>query len=433
MEKEIRKSAQEFLSFLNASPVSFIAVENTVKILKDNGFERLDEGKTWALNKGGKYFVERGGLAVIAFVAGTGKLEDHGFRIIGAHADSPGFKIKPNPAIEANGYVKFNVETYGGPILSTWFDRPLSVAGRIIVRGKNPLQPIEKTVNLKKPLLVIPNLAIHFNREINEGYKYNKQVDMLPFLGFIKEEINKEDRLMNLICSEAKVKPEDVLDFELFLYEYDKGVLFGEEEEFISCGRLDDLWMVHAGLKALLSSGDNKATKMLCVFDAEEVGSRTKNGADSDFLGGIIDRITMSLSDVYDAFYISLSKSVFVSADLAHAVHPNLADKHDPVNRPLLGKGPVIKYSGNQRYATTAKTASIFMEACKKVEVPYQVFTNRSDLPGGSTIGPGLSSNLSIDTVDMGAPIFGMHSVRETGAVIDNIYTELAFKAFYEM
>lgn len=427
--------ANELLEFINESPTAYHATNTVKKMLDENGFKELKESDTWKLNKGDKGYVIKNDSAIIAFEIGTGKIEEEGFRLIGAHTDSPSFKVKPAPEmIVENKYIKLNTEVYGGPILNTWFDRPLSLAGRVTLKGVTPFKPLTKLININKPLLVIPNLAIHMNRNVNEGYAINKQKDTLPLLGFINENLegNKEKTgILEIIKNQLKVEKEDILDFDLFLYEHERGCLLGLNEEMISASRLDDLWMVFSGVKALLESKQNKATKVMVCVDNEEIGSLTSQGARSSLLKNILERITLSLGKNKEEFFRTIAKSVMISADLAHAVHPNQAEKHDPTNRPVLGKGPVIKIAASGSYSTDSYASAIFQGICKEIKVPYQKFVNRSDVRGGTTIGPITSADLSIPVIDMGAAIIGMHSIRELASVKDNEYTIKAFTKFF--
>lgn len=427
----LKEEAQALINFLYESPTAYQATNSVKKILNENNFIELSEGDLWNLKQGGKYYITKNDSAVIAFTVGTQSLVESGFRLIGAHTDSPTFKIKPqNGILVENSYVKLNTEVYGGPIFSTWFDRPLSIAGKVILKSSNIFEPTQHIINLNKPLMVIPNLCIHFNRDVNNGYKYNAQVDMLPLLTLINEKLEKEDYLLNILAKELNVNKSEILDFELFLYEYEKGTIMGLNEELISSSRLDDLWMVYAGLQGLIQ-GSSKYTNVLVCIDHEEIGSATAVGADSSFIRDILNRINISLGGSDEDFFRALSKSVMISADLAHAVHPNYVDKHDLTNKPILGKGPVIKYSSNQKYTTTAFSAAIFTAICESVGVPVQKYVNNSNIIGGSTISKFISSNLGIHVIDMGTCILGMHSVRELGAVIDNYYIIQAFKKFY--
>ena len=424
--------AENLLQYLNDSPTAYHAVENGTVLLKESGFQELKETESWSLQKGGKYFVVKNHSAVIAFIIGEGDPAKEGFRIIGAHTDSPALKVKPGAcSLTPEGYVKVNVEIYGGAILSTWFDRPLAVAGRVVVKENGTLR--EQLVRIDKPVFMLPNLCIHLNRDVNEKCSYNKQTEIVPLLSMKEEDVEKGDYLLNLLEEEAGIKKADIVDYELFLYEYQKGIFTGRKQEFISASRIDDLSMVYAGLTALTEAGEEgKATRVFAAFDNEEVGSTSAQGAHSGLLLHLLNRICKNLGSTDDGYFQAVANSTSVSADLAHAVHPNYSDKHDSENRPVLGGGPVIKYSAAQRYATTAYSAAYFMEACEQAGVSYQKFVNRNDIPGGSTIGPALSGLTTIPTVDMGAPILAMHSIREFGAVGDFVDTEKVFRAYYE-
>ncbi|MBN1046702.1 M18 family aminopeptidase [Clostridium botulinum] len=427
-------TAKDLLNFINNSKSAFHSAHEVKSILDKEGFVEIKECDKWDLKHGGKYYVMKNESAIIGFEIGSGDIAEEGFRLIGAHTDSPGFRIKPHAEMTVEDhYVKLNTEVYGGAILSTWFDRPLSIAGRVTLKGSNPLKPQVKLVDLNKPVLIIPSLAIHMNRTINEGYEYNKQKDTLPLLTMATDKLEKDGYLLKLIAESLNVKEKEIVDFDLFVYEYEKGCLFGMNEEFISAGRLDDLWMVYAGLVALLQSKSNKATKVLVALDNEEIGSLTSQGANSSLLENILERITLALGKDREDFKRSLSNSVMISADLAHALHPNYIEKHDPTNRPLVGKGPVIKIAASGSYSTDSYAAAIFKQVCKNVDVPCQEFVNRSDVKGGTTIGPITASKLNIPVIDMGAPLLSMHSVRELASVKDNEYTIKAFTEFLSL
>lgn len=429
-----RNLAIELIDFLYDSPSACHGVKATQRILNENGFIEIKEEDKWDLKSKGKYYVIKNDSALIAFEIGSEDIEQVGFRLIGAHTDVPGFRIKPNPQMITEGkYVKLNTEVYGGPILHTWYDRPLSIAGKVALKGKSPLKPEIRLININKPLLIIPSLAIHMNREVNEGYKINRQVDTLPLLGLINDKLEKEDYLMNILAQELKVNKEDILNFELGLYEYEKGSLIGMNEELISSGRFDDLWMVFAGVKALVNSKENNATKVMVCIDNEEIGSLTAEGANSTLLNNILERITIGLGKDREGYYRALSKSIMISADLAHAVHPNLGDKHDPTNRPVLEGGPVLKIAASGSYSTDSFNGAIFAGICDSAGVPFQKFVNRSDVRGGTTIGPVTAANLTIPVIDMGAPVLGMHSIRELASVKDNYYTIKAFTEFFSL
>ena len=429
-----KKLALELIDFLYDSPSACHGVKETQKILDENGFIEIKEADKWDLQAKGKYYVIKNDSALIAFEVGTGDIEETGFRLIGAHTDVPGFRIKPNPQMISEGkYVKLNTEVYGGPILHTWFDRPLSIAGKVSLKGVSPLKPETRLVNINKPLLIIPSLAIHMNREVNEGFKINRQVDTLPLLGLINDKLEKEDYLMNILAEELQVNKEDILNFELGLYEYEKGMLIGMNEELISSGRFDDLWMVYAGIRALVDSRENEATKVMICIDNEEIGSLTAEGANSTLLNNILERITLGLGKDREGYYRTLANSIMISADLAHAVHPNLGDKHDPTNRPVLEGGPVLKIAASGSYSTDSFNGAVFAGVCEAAGVPFQKFVNRSDVRGGTTIGPVTAANLTIPVIDMGAPVLGMHSIRELASVKDNYYTVKAFTEFFSL
>lgn len=437
-------NTQELLDFINKSKCAFQGAYEVKSILDTNEFTQLKECDKWDLKKGGKYYVMKNDSAVIAFEIGSGEIEKDGFRLIGAHTDSPGFRIKPNAEMTVEGhYVKLNTEIYGGPILSTWFDRPLSIAGRVILKGENPFNPQVRLVDIQKPILIIPNLAIHMNRNVNEGYSYNGQKDTLPLLTMMDEELEKNLKqvaseslekggyLINILAKTLNVDASDILDFDLFLYAVEEGSVIGLNDEFISAGRLDDLWMVFAGLKALTESNGIKATKVLVALDNEEIGSLTSQGANSSILENILERICIALKKDREEFKRALSNSVMISADLAHGVHPNYTEKSDPTNKPMLGKGPVIKIAASGSYSTDSYAASIFKSICEKAQVPVQEFVNRSDMRGGTTIGPITASKLNIPVIDMGAPLLSMHSIRELATVKDNEYIIKAFTQFF--
>lgn len=431
METKTEKFAANLLQYLNDSPTAFHAVDNAAAILKENGFQELKETESWALEKEGRYFIVKNSSAVIAFTVGTGDLNKEGFRIIGAHTDSPSLKVKPGDCtVTPDGYVKVNVEIYGGAILQTWFDRPLALAGRLVVKENGVLR--EKLVQIDKPVFMIPNLCIHFNRDMKEKGACNKQTEILPLLSMKEDDMEKADYLPALLEEETGIEKGNIVDYELYLYEYQKGILTGKKQEFISAGRIDDLSMVYAGLTALTQAQAQAGCQVLAAFDNEEVGSTTAQGANSGLLLHLLNRICKNLGLTDEGYFQAVANSTSISADLAHAVHPNYSDKHDTENRPVLGGGPVIKYSASQRYATTAMSAAYFVQACERAGVPYQKFVNRNDIIGGSTIGSALSGLTTIPTVDMGAPILAMHSIREFGAAADMEYTRRAFLAYYE-
>jgi len=427
------KFANDLIDFLYESPTAYQAVRNIKAALLRKGFKQLHRAESWNLQKGGRYFTTKNASSLAAFIVGTGEIENEGFRIIAAHTDSPALHIKPVPEMTGSGnYLKLNVETYGGPILSTWMDRPLSIAGRVSLQTDNPYRPEERFINIKKPLLIIPNLAIHLNRTVNEGKEFNKQIDMLPIISLIKDQFEKDGYLKNLLAEHMNVNADTILDFDLKLYEFEKGMIIGKDNDFISSSRIDDLSMVHAGIDALFSSETGKQTNVMICFDNEEVGSGTKQGAASPFFKDILKRITWALNPNRDAFYRAKINSFGISADNAHAIHPNLADNYDPVLRPEMNKGPVIKYNANQKYTSDAMSSATFEMLCKKAGVPMQKYVNKSDIAGGSTLGSILTSQLDIRMVDVGNAMLAMHSIRELCGVMDHYYMKRVFDEFYK-
>ena len=427
--------AQELIDFIYNSPSPYQVVGNMKQELLAKGFQEIPLTESWKLEKGKKYFTTKNDSAIFAFSLGTKDLPDTGIKMICAHSDSPGFKIKPQPEMLVEGkFLKLNTEVYGGPILMTWLDRPLSIAGRVSLKSDNPLFPQSAFVDFKRPLLIIPNLAIHLNREINDkGIALNKQKDMLPLMGVVNETFEKDNFLLSLLARELNVSQHDIIDFDLTLYEFEKGCIMGMNEELISSPKLDDLAMAYGGLKALFNADNSETTQMLCVFDNEEVGSVTKQGAGSPVLSNILQRIHSVLGINADDFYRTLYKSFMVSADMAHSIHPNLVEKHDPVLHPVLNGGPVIKIHANQKYTTDGDSGAVFENICKLAGVPCQKFVNRSDMAGGSTLGNVSTGQIDIRTVDIGNPMLAMHSVRELGGVMDQTYVVKAFTSFFNL
>ena len=423
---------EKLLGFIDASPVNFLAVRNVCNTLLDNGFVQLHAEEALK-DLPDKFFITKNNSAVFAFHLGRQSMADAGFRIIAAHSDSPTFRIKPNAEmVGEGGLLRLNTEAYGGAILNTWFDRPLSLAGRVILRSADALNPQTRLLNIKRPLLVIPNLAIHFNRQVNDGVKLSKQKDMLPILGYVNDRLEADGLLVRLIANELKIEKEQIIDFDLYLYDTTPACLVGLNNEFISSGRLDDLSMVHAGMEAMTAeSAKPEATKVLAIFDNEETGSGTKQGAGSNFLMSLIQRIVLAQGGSLDDYYRSVEKAFMVSADNAHGFHPNYAEKYDPTNHALLGGGPVIKINAAQKYATDAMSAAVFQQICERAGVPCQRFVNSSDIAGGSTLGNILTSSIAINGVDMGNPVLAMHSVRELASAADHENCIKAFTEFY--
>ena len=420
-----RETAEELLAFIQKSPTCFHAVAAMKEILEAEGYGELREEDRWNLEKGGKYYVTRNDSALIAFA--IPEEEAKGYRIMASHSDSPTFKIKENPEMEAEGrYVKLNVERYGGMICAPWFDRPLSVAGRVVVKEGEEI--VSKLVDVDRDLLMIPNLAIHMNREVNDGYKFNAQKDMLPLYGMS----SAKGTFLKTVAEAAGVKEEEILGHDLFLYNRQEGTVWGAEEAFVSSARLDDLQCAFSSLKGFLAGKKEKYIAVHCVLDNEEVGSGTKQGAASTFLRDVLVRINSGLGQDQEDYLRRLAGSFMVSADNAHAVHPNYGEKADPVNRPCMNEGIVIKHSANQKYCTDGVSAAVFKDLCKRAGVPFQTFTNRSDILGGSTLGNISTTQVAVNAVDIGLAQLAMHSPYETAGVKDTVYLIKAAEMLFE-
>lgn len=421
----INQVNQELFSFIESSPTAFHAVETMKQMLDAEGYQQLLESRAWELQTGGKYYVMRNGTSLLAFR--IPKREFTGFQVMAGHSDSPTFRIKENPEMETEGaYVKLNVEKYGGMLCSPWFDRPLSVAGRLIVKTDTGI--VSRLVKVDRDLLLIPSLAIHMNRKANEEQKYNVQKDMLPLYAMA----DAKGSFQKIVADAAGVEVTDILGSDLFLYNRVKGTIWGAEREFISSGRLDDLQCVFGSLKGFLAAEEGESIPLHCVFDNEEVGSSTKQGAASTFLQDTLLRICESLGKTAAQYRQLLASSFMISADNAHAVHPNYGEKSCPTNRPVLNGGIVIKYSANQKYTTDGVSAALFRMICQKADVPYQVFLNRSDMIGGSTLGNLSANQVPVNCVDIGLPQLAMHSPYETAGAKDTAYLVRAAKVFYE-
>lgn len=426
----------DLLRFLDASPCNFWAAKNLADRLSAAGFQPLDMRDEWNLRAGGRYFVTKNDSAVFAFTVGSDPLA--GYHIVCAHSDSPGFRIKPNAEMPAAGnMLRLNTEVYGGPILYTWFDRPLSIAGRVMLESHDPMQPEMRLVKFTRPLLTIPHLAIHYNRSVNDGNPLSRQRDMLPLAGILHDGEPREGCIRRLVAEELNVAPEKILDYDLTLFDTTPATIFGIHDELISAGRIDDLEMAHAALTGLLESvqsdPETSTTRVIAIFDNEETGSGTKQGAASPVLRTILERINRSMGGDEDTFCRAVAASFMVSADNGHATHPNYESKQDPTNHPVLGGGPVIKINANCKYMTDADSSAVFQAICRKAGVPVQMFVNHSDVAGGSTLGNILTSQLELRGVDMGAPQLAMHSCRETAAVADHLSTISAFHTFFSL
>jgi len=414
----------KLIDFLNTSYTAFHAIENIKNQLLSNGFTQLWEGEKWQIEKGGRYFVTKNDSSVIAFKVPQN--EYVGFNIVASHSDSPCFKIKENAELEKAGYICLNTERYGGMIMSTWFDRPLSVAGRVIVKDEKGFTT--KLVNVDKDWLVIPNLAIHMDRTVNDGKKYNPQTDLLPIMG----DAGCKGIFEDVIAKAAGTEKENIVAKDLYLYVRQQAGFVGLEDEYICGPKLDDLQCAFTSLEGFVSSGESDSIAVLAVFDNEEVGSGTKQGAASTLMHDTLTRINNGLGYDSEKYICALTNSFMVSADNAHALHPNYAQIADPTNRPMINKGVVVKHSANQKYTTDAVSNALFKEFAAKAGASLQHFANRSDMMGGSTLGNISNTQVALNTVDIGLPQFAMHSCFETAGVKDTEDFAAICKEFYQ-
>ena len=454
MMQDYRQLNEELMTFLDESPCSLWAIRSMTDRLKEVGFEELPEAEPWKLEPGRNYYVTRGGTSLIAFRMPADIGPHMGFQIIASHCDSPHLRVKPGGPRQVEGYQTLNVEKYGGMINASWLDRPLSVAGRILVRTEDGVD--SRLFRIDRDLLIIPDVAIHMNREINNGFVYNLQTDLAPLIGQVQTgaaagsgvgEVagaaaeaaenggnNTPYRgLLALIAKEAGVDAEDILDADISLYNRTPATVLGLNDEFVASGRLDDLQSSFASLTGLLDCTPDKSAAVHCVFDSEEVGSTSRQGASSTFLRDTLRRIcgTQGLNE--EGYHRALLNSFMISADNAHSIHPNHPEKADPVNRPVMNGGIVIKYSSDQKYMTDAVSGAIMRRVCEKAGVPYQIFTNRSDMPGGSTLGRLSSAQVPVRTADIGLAQLSMHASYETAGVRDTFYLAKAANLFFSV
>ena len=414
---------RDLMDFLDSSVTMFHAINECEKVLQKSGFTYLPENEKWNINKG-KYYTKRNSSSLIAFDIAEG---DYHFQISAAHSDSPTFKLKDKPIIEANGYLKLNVEGYGGMINATWLDKPLTLAGRVMVNTDKGIET--RLLHIDRDLLIIPNVPIHFNREINKGFAFNNQVDMLPILSAGNL---KEADFDNMIAKELGIESEAILAKDLYLVNRQKAAVIGFDNDLISSGRLDDLECVYTSLRGFVEAENKNHINVFAVFDNEEVGSVTKQGAMSTFLASTLDRVNTALGKSKEEYYTVIAKSILISCDNAHAVHPNHPELFDVKNRPVLNQGIAIKESANQKYTTDAFSRAILKKILEKKNIPYQTFANRSDIAGGSTLGNLSNTVVSMNAVDIGLPQLAMHSAYETAGAKDVGYAFETLKAFFE-
>ena len=414
------------LDFLKNSPSPFHATQSMCAALQAAGYQALDERETWQLEPQGRYYVTRNDSSIVAIQLGHSDPVEHGIRMVGAHTDSPCLKVKPQPELSRHSYWQLGVEVYGGVLLGPWFDRDLSLAGRVTFKHNEQLQ--SRLIDFKQAIATIPSLAIHLHREANNGWTINPQTELPPVLAQLYGDERKDFRalLAEQLQREHDITDASILDYELCFYDSQPAALIGLNQDFIAGARLDNLLSCYAGLQALLSS-DNQHTQVLVCTDHEEVGSNSACGADGPFLEQVLRRVLGS----EEAFVRCVQHSLLISADNAHGIHPNYADKHDGNHGPLLNRGPVIKVNANQRYATNSETSSFFKLLCEAAKVPVQSFVTRTDLGCGSTIGPITASQLGIQTIDIGVPTFAMHSIRELAGSQDLGYLIQVLQTFY--
>jgi len=423
---------EELLHFIDASPSPWHAVQTIERRLQASGFSALPEQDSWQLQAGGRYYVIRDASSIILFVVGQRPLLQGGFRIVGAHTDSPGLRIKPNAALQGDGLLRLGVEVYGGPILATFADRDLSLAGRLCYRDGEEIA--SRLVHVNRPLLRLPNLAIHMNRKVNEdGLKFDKQKELPLLFATAAEQQLPRQQFLAILEQYSGIEAQSFLSWELNVYDTQKGELWGGDRQFIADSQLDNLASCHAGLTALLDPGSlNADNTLVCAFfDHEEIGSTSRIGADGSFLSDTLERIALALHVERGDLHRAMARSFLVSADMAHAYQPNFPGAYEPDHRVGVNQGPVIKINANQRYSSESVSAAMFISWCEQAGIPYQKYSHRSDIPCGSTIGPISAARLGIRSVDVGNPMWAMHSVRESAGVLDHDYMIRALKKFF--
>ncbi len=423
----------DLLSFLRDSPTPFHAVANLVALLQRNGFQTIRESDAWNLAPGGRYIVTRNDSSLLAFVLGADDVVDTGIHLAGAHTDSPCLKIKPNPELQRQGYLQLGVEVYGGVLLAPWFDRDLSLAGRVSYLTQDG-KLASALVDFEKPVAIIPSLAIHLDRDVNSNRSINAQTQLPPVLMVVRENDQTDFRalLREQLHKQHGIEIREILDYEISCYDAQPPALVGIAEEFIASARIDNLLSCFVAVRALINANTDSAngerSAMVMCSDHEEVGSASVAGAQGTLLQAVLRRIAGSCDERYARM---IDKSLLISCDNAHGIHPNFADKHDANHGPLLNRGPVIKINANQRYATNSETAAYFRQLCAKAGVPVQSFVVRSDMACGSTIGPIVATETGISTVDVGVPQWAMHSIRETAGSRDCEYLYGALRQFF--
>ena len=425
-------TAKELIDYINSATSPYQVVEKGIETLKAAGFQELTMKDKWSLKKGAAYYIMPYPTTLFAFTVGSQWEEGQTLRIAAAHTDHPCFRIKPKAELISGEYLKLNTEVYGGPIINTWLDRPLSIAGRIMLKSKDPFHPEARILDMKRPVITIPNLAVHINREVNKGIELNKQIDTIPLIAMMKEKLNKDKFFIQYLAKELEVDEADILDFDMYIYNAEEGCIVGIDEEFISSPRLDNLTSVWALLKGIILGKRSTGINIIGLYDNEEIGSNTKQGADSALLNMLLKKVYTGLG-VQDenALYEAMADGLLLSVDVAHGLHPNKPEKYDPTNVTYLNGGVVFKIDSNQKYSFDTEAIAIIQQICDTLDVKYQKFVKRSDMPGGGTLGPIISSWLPMKTVDLGIPLLAMHSSRETMGAYDQEQLENLIKGFF--
>lgn len=431
LKKQSKKTGQELLTYISRATTPYHAAEEGVIILRNAGFQELDIRKGWEVTKGGSYFVRPYGTSLFAFTIGENVSEETQFYMAAAHTDHPCLHIKPVAELLSKEYLRLNIEVYGGPILNTWLDRPLSIAGRVALRSEQVYEPRMILIDVRRPILTIPNLAIHMNHEVNKGVELKKQGDMIPLLGRLTEDLNKENYFIDFLAKELGVNSSDILDFDLYIYNAEEGMTVGMQEEFISCPRLDNLTSCYALLKSIIAGRRKDGINLIALYDNEEIGSRTKQGADSALLSMMLEKLYAALGMKKEILNEAILRSYLLSVDVAHALHPNRLEKYDAVNYSLMNDGVVFKINSNQRYTFDTEAVAIACQLCEKAGVKYKKFVNHADVAGGGTLGPIISAWLPMKTVDIGIPLLAMHSSRELMGIEDQVHLEHMVTALF--
>lgn len=422
---------EQLLQYIKHSPSPYHTVLAGETMLMEQGFEELDMSTDWSIECGKKYYVKAFGTSLFAASIGMKVNKESDFHIAAAHTDHPCIHVKPVAELLQKAYQRVNCEVYGGPILNTWLDRPLSVAGRVALRSENPYEPEMRFLNIEKPFLTIPNLAIHMNKEVNKGVELKKQSDMLPLMGMMNDKLNEDNYFVSFIAKQLGVQTEDILDFDLYVYNAEEGILLGAEEEFIQSPRLDNLTSCYALLSGIIGAERESGINVIALFDHEEIGSSTKQGADSALFTMFLEKVSTSLGFTRMQYQEALLRSMLLSVDVAHAMHPAHTEKNDPVNYALMNDGVVFKINSNQRYTFDTQAVAIVQQLCEKNQIPYKKFVNNSDVAGGGTLGPIISSWIPMKTVDLGVPLLAMHSARELMGTQDQEALNRLILAFF--